>query len=388
MKFGFNRVHGYYIELSRAQSEKVPLNYQRKQTLKNVERYITPELKAFEETVLSAEFKALVREKWLYEHLLDDIYVYMNELTHIADALGLLDVLSNFAERAQTLSWHCPTLVETAGIDIHQGRHPVIEQVLQERFIANDLHLVPTQHMLLITGPNMGGKSTYMRQSALIVLLAHIGSFVPASRVCLGPIDRIFTRIGASDDLAAGRSTFMVEMTEMAYILRQATANSLVLIDEIGRGTSTYDGMALAYACAAYLANTLQSYTLFSTHYFELTTLPDEFTCVQNVHLQATLLQGGIVFLYKVEKGPASHSYGLEVAALAGIPDAVLKIAHQHLQHIQPLPSALYPNSHNIGVSSPSRLSEEFAKINADDLSARDALEFIYRVKALDIMNQ
>ena len=383
LKFGFNRVQGYYIELSRAQSEKVPLNYQRKQTLKNVERYITPELKAFEETVLSAEFKALAREKWLYENLLDEIHQSITELTQIAEALSLLDVLSNLAERAQTLSWHCPKLVDKPGIEIYSGRHPVIERVLQERFIANDLHLKPSQQMLLITGPNMGGKSTYMRQNALIVLLAHMGSFVPAERVSLGPIDRIFTRIGASDDLAAGRSTFMVEMSETAYILRQATPQSLVLIDEIGRGTSTYDGMALAYACAGYLANTIQAYTLFSTHYFELTTMPDEFPCVRNVHLQATLANGGIVFLYKVENGPASHSYGLEVAALAGIPDTVLKIAHQHLQHVQP-PST-NPHPQKDIVSQPSLLSREFAKIDADHLSAREALEFIYRMKALEL---
>ncbi len=387
LKFGFNRVQGYYIELSRAQSEKAPLHYQRKQTLKNVERYITPELKAFEEKVLSAEFKALSREKWLYENILDEVHQSMTELTHIAESLSLLDVLITLAERAQTLNWHCPTLVETPGIDIQNGRHPVIEQILQEEFIANPLHLTPTQQMLLITGPNMGGKSTYMRQNALIVLLAHIGSFVPAERVCLGPIDKIFTRIGASDDLAGGRSTFMVEMTETAYILKQATAQSLVLIDEIGRGTSTYDGMALAHACCAYLASTVKAYTLFSTHYFELTTLPDTFSSIRNVHLKAVLANQSIVFLYKVENGPANRSYGLEVAALAGIPQDVLNLAHQHLQRVQiPLSTperSITPKASNIN----SALSREFAKVNPDHLSARDALELIYSLKALELMN-
>ena len=384
LKFGYNRVHGYYIELSRAQAEKVPLHYQRKQTLKNAERYITPELKTFEEKVLSAESKALAREKWLYENLLDEIHQAITVLSQIAEALSLADVLTTLAERAQSLHWHCPQLDEKAGIDIHGGRHPVIEHILQEQFIANNMRLQPSQSILLITGPNMGGKSTYMRQNALIVLLAHIGSFVPAQNVHLGPIDKIFTRIGASDDLAGGRSTFMVEMTETAHILRQATAQSLVLIDEIGRGTSTYDGMALAYACCAYLANTVKAYTLFSTHYFELTTLPDEFSCIRNVHLQATLANGGIVFLYKVEEGPASRSYGLEVAALAGIPPDVLKLANQHLQQAQQLPpdkqvSLTIP-------APPSAVLLELATVDVDNLSPRAALELVYRLKTLEAL--
>ena len=382
LKFGFNRVQGYYIELSRAQAEKAPLNYQRKQTLKNVERYITPELKAFEEKVLSAEVKALAREKWLYEHLLEEVYQCVDALTQLAEALSLIDVLSNLSERAQSLNWHCPELVETPGIAIHKGRHPVIEQLLQEQFIANDLHLKPMEHTLLITGPNMGGKSTYMRQNALIVLLAHIGSFVPAENVRIGPIDKIFTRIGASDDLSAGRSTFMVEMTETAHILRQATAHSLVLIDEIGRGTSTYDGMALAYATCAYLANTIKAYTLFSTHYFELTTLPQEFSCIRNVHLQATLANGGIVFLYKVEEGHASQSYGLEVAALAGIPADVLNIANQHLRQTQPSPPV--QNTPEPVITPMSAMMRELLTLDADNLTAREALALIYRFKALD----
>ncbi len=333
LKFGYNRVQGYFIELSRSQSEKAPLHFQRKQTLKNVERYITPELKAFEDTVLSAQSKALAREKWLYDNLLDELQQSMASLTQMAQALAQLDVLNNLSERAQTLRWQCPELVEQAGITITQGRHPVIEPLLQETFIANDLDLNPSQSMLLITGPNMGGKSTYMRQNALIVLLAHIGSFVPASHARIGPIDKMFTRIGASDDLASGRSTFMVEMTETAYILRHATHESLILIDEVGRGTSTHDGMALAYACCAYLADTVKAYTLFSTHYFELTTLPQTFPCIRNVHVTAQLTDNGIVFLYHVEPGHASSSYGIDVAALAGIPIEVLNLAKERLSH-------------------------------------------------------
>jgi DNA mismatch repair protein MutS len=423
LKFGFNRVHGYYIELSRLQSEKVPSHYQRKQTLKNVERYTTKELKEFEEKVLSAQVKALAREKWLYENLLTEIQQSIPVLNNMAESLSLLDVLNTLAERATTLAWQCPQLTVEPGLKITAGRHPVIEQLLQEKFIANDLILNPSQHTLLITGPNMGGKSTYMRQNALIVLLAHIGSFVPAKEAKIGPIDKIFTRIGASDDLAAGRSTFMVEMTETAHILRQATAQSLVLIDEIGRGTSTYDGMALAYACCAYLADTIKAYTLFSTHYFELTTLREAFPCIRNVHLKAALntrpLQkvaeesllrgdaeqrttvytsvqedssttkqeassvefpkGSIVFLYKVEEGHASQSYGLEVAALAGIPADVLKLANQHLEQVQPI-----VHHSPIGNLKPSPILEELAHIDPDQLSAREALDFLYRLKTLE----
>ncbi|KTD25888.1 DNA mismatch repair protein MutS [Legionella maceachernii] len=380
LKFGYNRVQGYYIELSRNQSEKAPLHYQRKQTLKNVERYITPELKQFEEKVLSAQVKALAREKWLYDNLLEKMQHYIKSLTQLAHALAELDVLANFAERAQSLNWCCPEFIPQGGIHITQGRHPVVEMALQERFIANDLTLSDKKNMLLITGPNMGGKSTYMRQTALIVLLAHIGSYVPAKRVQIGPLDRIFTRIGASDDLASGRSTFMVEMTETAHILRQATNKSLVLIDEIGRGTSTYDGMALAYATCVYLANTLNAYTLFSTHYFELTHLPELFSCIRNIHLQATLTNDSIVFLYHVEEGPANRSYGLEVAQLAGIPKEVLQLAHQHLTHVQSQP---VPKPVTID-QPPSVILKELAKIDADSLSPREALELIYRLKALE----
>lgn len=335
LKFGYNRVHGYYIELSRNQAAQAPDSYQRTQTLKNAERYITPELKAFEEKVLTAQVKALAREKWLYENLLEAMQPSIPELTETAQAIAELDVLNNFAERAETLHWGKPCLVDKAGIEIKEGRHPVVESILQEQFIANDLTLDPTQNLLLVTGPNMGGKSTYMRQNALIVLLAHIGSYVPAKQATIGPIDKIFTRIGASDDLASGRSTFMVEMTETAYILRQATKHSLVLIDEIGRGTSTFDGMALAYACSLHLANTIEAYTLFSTHYFELTQLPDTFPRIRNVHLSAALEDGKIIFLYQIKPGPASRSYGLEVAALAGIPSDVLSTATHHLKQLE-----------------------------------------------------
>ncbi len=386
LKFGYNRVQGYFIELSRNQAEKAPVNYQRKQTLKNVERYITPELKGFEEKVLSAQVKALAREKWLYENLLIEIQHFIIPLNELAQAIAEIDVLSNFAARAQALKWCCPQLVSEPGLYIKEGRHPVVEQVLQEQFIANDLALNRSTNMLLITGPNMGGKSTYMRQNALIVLLAHIGSYVPAKDALIGPIDRIFTRIGASDDLASGRSTFMVEMTETAHILRQATEKSLVLIDEIGRGTSTYDGMALAYATCVYLANTIKAYALFSTHYFELTDLQEKVNCVKNVHLQASVTTGRIVFLYRVEEGSANRSYGLEVAELAGIPEQVLKLANQHLEvvqtgkEIQPLKRV----KQDIMFETTAPILRELAKIEADNLTAREALELIYRLKALE----
>lgn len=381
LKFGYNRVQGYYIELSRLQAEKAPTYYQRKQTLKNVERYITPELKRFEEKVLSAEVKALAREKWLYDNLLEEILNDLPELTALAAGIAQLDVLTNFAERAASLSWCCPDLTSEDMIDIEDGRHPVIEQVLQEQFIANDLKLEPQQSMWLITGPNMGGKSTFMRQNALIVLLAHTGSFVPAKKARLGRIDKIFTRIGASDDLASGRSTFMVEMTETARILRQATAHSLVLIDEIGRGTSTHDGIALAYAACSYLAETIKAYTLFSTHYFELTTLPEQYPGIRNKHLQAVLSANRIAFLYRVEDGPTDRSYGLEVARLAGMPEAVLGIAAHHLQQATntlAAPAALPPKA------APSPMQALLASINPDDLSAREALDLIYTLKSME----
>ena len=384
LKFGFNSVQGFYIELSRSQAEKAPPNYQRKQTLKNVERYITPELKIFEEKVLSAQVKALAREKWLYENLLIEIQNYINKITEIARGLAELDVLATLAERAQSLKWNCPDLVTSPGINIQSGRHPVIEQIVQERFIANNLQLNPDQNILLITGPNMGGKSTYMRQTALIVLMAHIGSFVPASEATIGPIDRIFTRIGASDDLSSGRSTFMVEMTETAHILRQATHESLVLIDEIGRGTSTYDGMALAYASCAYLATTIKAYTLFSTHYFELTNLPQELPCIRNVHLKASVDTGRIIFLYRVENGSTNRSYGLEVAELAGIPPEVLALAKSHLHQIQDDNKPIHVKETPISTIARSPVLDVLSQTDPDTLTAREALDLIYKLVSLN----
>lgn len=386
LKIAYNRVQGYFIELSRGQADKAPADYQRKQTLKNAERYITPELKQFEEKVLSAQVQALAREKWLYECLLTELLQHLPKLGDLSDAIAQLDVLACFAERARSLNWCCPDMVEEDIIRINEGRHPVIEQVLKEGFIANDLCLQPQQNMLLITGPNMGGKSTYMRQNALIVLLAHLGSYVPAKSARIGPVDKIFTRIGASDDLASGRSTFMVEMTETANILRQASRNSLVLIDEIGRGTSTYDGMALAYATGVYLAETIKAYTLFSTHYFELTDLPQQFPAIQNRHLQASISTGRIVFLYRIEEGQASRSYGLEVAELAGIPADVLRMANQHLrQHEQQSVNPGNPLPRPEPVAKKSAVMDKLASIDVDSLSARGALDLIYQLKEMSI---
>ncbi|MFZ1492686.1 MAG: DNA mismatch repair protein MutS [Candidatus Competibacter denitrificans] len=336
LKVGFNRVHGYYIEVTRAQSQAVPADYLRRQTLKGAERYIIPELREFEHKALRAQEQALAREKLLYEDLLDQLIARLPTLQATAAALAELDVLANLAERANALRWNPPELVDAPGIEITAGRHPVVEQVLDEPFVPNDLRLEPEQRrMLVITGPNLGGKSTFMRQTALIVLLAHIGSYVPAQHAIIGPIDRIFTRIGASDDLATGRSTFMVEMSEAANILHNATPHSLVLIDEIGRGTSTFDGLALAWACAAHLASTVRAFTLFATHYFELTRLPDEQPGIANVHLDAVEHGETIVFLHQVQDGPASRSYGLQVAALAGVPPVVIQQARQRLRLLE-----------------------------------------------------
>ncbi len=335
LKVGFNRVHGFYIEISKAQAQSAPADYIRRQTLKNAERFVTPELKSFEEKVLSAKSKALAREKQLYETLLAKISEAQTDLQQTSQALAVLDVLANLAERADRLNWIQPTLVDQPCIEINQGRHPIVEAVCQTPFIANDLNLNKKTKMLLITGPNMGGKSTYMRQNALIILMASIGSYVPAQSVQLGPVDRIFTRIGSADDLAGGRSTFMVEMTETAHILRHATANSLVLMDEIGRGTSTFDGLSLAWAVAQTLAESSKAYTLFATHYFELTHLAEQQTIVANVHLSAQEHKQDIIFLHHVEPGPASQSYGLAVAKLAGIPNTVIKAAQTKLQELE-----------------------------------------------------
>ena len=341
LRVAYNRVHGYYIELPRSQSERAPPEWQRRQTVKNAERFITPELKQFEDKVLGSRDRALARERELYDGLLDRLVAELAPLKRMAAALALADVLANLAERAVSLRYVRPELVEEPGLRIEGGRHPVVERVLDDPFVPNDLELAAARRMLVITGPNMGGKSTYMRQAALILVLASIGSFVPARRAVIGPFDRIFTRIGASDDLAGGRSTFMVEMTEAAVILNAATDRSLVLMDEIGRGTSTYDGLSLAFACARHIATRLRAFTLFATHYFELTKLADQVPAVANVHLDATEHADGIAFLHAVKPGPASRSYGLAVAQKAGVPRSVIDAAREYLgrlerQHTKP----------------------------------------------------
>lgn len=335
LKVGFNRVHGYYIEISRLHSDQAPVEYIRRQTLKNAERFITPELKAFEDKALSAKSKSLAREKELYESLLDQLNQVLSELQTTSQALAQLDVLHNFAERAAALNLTCPTLHHGDGIQIIGGRHPVVESVISEPFVPNDLDLNSRRSLLMITGPNMGGKSTYMRQIALITLLAHTGCFVPAQSASISVVDRIFTRMGSSDDLAGGRSTFMVEMTETANILNNASQNSLVLMDEVGRGTSTFDGLSLAWAAVDYLAKELKCYVLFATHYFELTTLADQLENAANVHLTATEYEDDIVFLHKVHEGPASQSYGLQVAQLAGVPRDVIGHAKHKLKELE-----------------------------------------------------
>ncbi len=384
LKVGYNRVHGYYIEISRAQSEQAPTEYIRRQTLKNAERFITPELKEFEDKALSSKSRALAREKFLYEELLDKLAEHIQVLQISAAALSELDVLNNLAERAITLRLCRPDFTSELGIHIEAGRHPVIEQVIDEPFVPNDICLDNAKRMLIITGPNMGGKSTYMRQTALIVLLAHIGSFVPAGKTSIGPIDRIFTRIGAADDLASGRSTFMVEMTETANILHNATANSLVLLDEIGRGTSTFDGLSLAWASAAHLATDIKALTLFATHYFELTTLPELIPHITNVHLDATEYEDKIIFLHAVKEGPANQSYGLQVAQLAGVPHSVVKLAKRKLFElennvVEPIKQTVQHDLFAEPKSHP--LTEKINNINPDDLSPREALDVLYVLK-------
>ncbi len=323
LKLGFNRIQGFFIEVNRSQADRVPPEYLRRQTVKSAERFITPELKSFEDKVLGARERAQARERQLYDSLLDQLSANLPALQASAAAIAEVDVLSCFAERATTLQCAQPELVEEPLLRIDAGRHPVVERASREPFIPNDLRFDDARRMLIITGPNMGGKSTYMRQTALIVILAHIGCFVPARRAILGPMDRIFTRIGASDDLAGGRSTFMLEMTETANILNNATDQSLVLMDEVGRGTSTFDGLSLAWACAAFIATKIRAFTLFATHYFELTSLASEAPAVVNVHVEAVEHGDRLVFLHSVKEGPANQSYGLQVAALAGIPKAV-----------------------------------------------------------------
>ena len=394
LKVAYNHVHGYYIEVTNAQAEKVPEDYRRRQTLKNAERYITPELKAFEDKALSARDRALALEKALYEALLDLLAPHIRRLQAIAAALAQLDVLACFAGVAARRGFCRPEFRAETVLEIEAGRHPVVEARVeseQQRFIPNDCRLSPTRQLLLVTGPNMGGKSTYMRQVALIALLAHTGSFVPAKSVRIGPLDQIYTRIGASDDLAGGRSTFMVEMTESANILHNATAQSLVLMDEIGRGTSTFDGLALAGAIAQHLLEKNRSLTLFATHYFELTRLAVDYKTAANVHLDAVEHKDSIVFLHAVEDGPANRSYGLQVAALAGVPKPVIRNARRQLDTLEqqallrggqddlflaaPAPAAPEPE--------PDPLREAFQGVNPDDLSPREALEMLYRLKKL-----
>ncbi len=387
LKVGFNRVHGYYIEVSRLSSDKVPMDYQRRQTLKAAERYITPELKALEDKVLSASERALAREKMLYDQLLDQLITHLGKLQQTAAALASLDALSNLAERALKLDMHAPQLDDTPGIDIKAGRHLVIEHAQQTPFTPNDIHVDQQQRMLIVTGPNMGGKSTYMRQTALIVLLAYIGSYVPARSARIGPIDRIFTRIGAADDLAGGRSTFMVEMTETANILHNASAQSLVLMDEIGRGTSTFDGLALAWACAESLAREIKAYTLFATHYFELTSLPEHFPEVCNVHLDASEHDKHIIFLHSVKPGPASKSYGLQVAALAGVPDSVIQRAHIKLHQLEdegPMTNTCDTDKADTKQAYPGLLMAYLAQINPDTTNPKQALDLLYQIKQLE----
>nr|WP_081683489.1 DNA mismatch repair protein MutS [Arenimonas composti] len=393
LKVGYNRVHGYYIEISKGQSERAPAHYTRRQTLTGAERYITEELKAFEDKVLGARDRALTREKFLYEQLLDRLNEGLEPLRRCAAALAELDVLAAFAERALALDWTAPELVDAPCLQIERGRHPVVEAVRAEPFEPNELLLDEQRRMLVITGPNMGGKSTYMRQNALIVLLAHIGSFVPAAKAVIGPIDRILTRIGAGDDLARGQSTFMVEMAETSYILHHATAQSLVLMDEIGRGTSTYDGLALAEACARHLAQKNRAWTLFATHYFELTALAEPGSGIANVHLDAVEHGDRLVFMHAVKDGPANRSFGLQVAALAGLPREVVAQARRTLAELESrggphaaaatAPAALdAPLQFGLFAPQTSPALEELAAIEPDELSPKQALEALYRLKA------
>lgn len=392
LKVGYNNVHGFYIQVSRGQSHLVPPHYVRRQTLKNAERYIIEELKQHEDKVLNSKSRALALEKQLWEELFDLLLPHLEQLQQLAASVAQLDVLQNLAERAENLEYCRPTLVQEAGIHIQGGRHPVVERVMNEPFIANPIELNPQRRMLIITGPNMGGKSTYMRQTALIALMAHIGSYVPAESASIGPLDRIFTRIGASDDLASGRSTFMVEMTETANILHNATRNSLVLMDGIGRGTSTYDGLSLAWASAEWLAKEIGAMTLFATHYFELTELPNVLPHLANVHLDAVEHGDGIAFMHAVQEGAASKSYGLAVAGLAGVPKPVIKNARAKLQQLELLSSqpaeTRKPSRVDIAnqlslIPEPSAVEQALAGVDPDQLTPRQALDMLYQLKKL-----
>src|SRR5665811_2598984 len=393
LRVQFNKVHGFFIEVTQGQIDKVPADYRRRQTLKNAERFITPELKAFEDKALSAQERALSREKWLYEQLLDQLQVFVPALTRLARALATLDALCALTERSLTLEWCAPEFVREPCLDITQGRHPVVQARLAETssgaFIANDTHLGPKQRMQIITGPNMGGKSTYMRQIAVIVLLASLGSYVPASACRLGPIDAIHTRIGAADDLANAQSTFMLEMLEAAQILHAATPNSLVLMDEIGRGTSTFDGLALASAIATQLHDKTQAYTLFATHYFELTEFPATHHGAINVHVSAAESGRDIVFLHEIQSGPASKSYGIQVARLAGMPAAVLNQAQHTLAALEAQATQsraqvdLFAAPPVVEAITASAVESALGAINPDNLSPREALEALYQLKKI-----
>ncbi len=390
LKVGYNKVQGFYIEISRAHSDhKIPANYNRRQTLKNAERYITAELKAFEDKVLSAKERALSREKYLYERLLEILQADLKKLQDSSAGLAELDVLNNFAERADTLKYYPPQFSDQEGIEIVEGRHPVVEAVQETPFIPNDLTLDNQHRMLLITGANMSGKSVYMRQTALIVLMAHIGSFVPAQKAVLGPIDGIFTRIGASDDLAGGRSTFMVEMTETANILHNATRNSLVLMDEIGRGTSTFDGLSLAWASAEHLATKIGAYTLFATHYFEMTRLPEIYKMIANIHMDAVEQGDKLIFMHTVKAGPASQSYGLQVALLAGVPRSVVNQARSHLKKLEEQQLLMTPQQTKLNLAPPPSTGTTHSVVTklqtilVEDLTPRQALELVYQLKGM-----
>ena len=393
LKVAYNRVHGFYIEIPRSQAKEIPPEYIRRQTLKTAERFILPELKEFEDKVLSARERSLSREKSLYETLLQDLAVYTLTLRKTAQNIAEIDVLSNFAERAVLFNYCRPELSDEVGIKISAGRHPVVERTLDNPFVPNDLNMDTKRRMLMITGPNMGGKSTYMRQITLIVLMAHIGCFVPAESAVIGPIDRIFTRIGAHDDLSTGRSTFMVEMTEAANILNNATSNSLVLMDEIGRGTSTFDGLSLAWSFAEYLAKQKQAFTLFATHYFELTALPEIITTIANVHINAVEHGDKIVFLHSVKEGPANQSYGLQVAQLAGVPKNVIAQARKKLHQLEldarQTPQQGQTLSLNLGFeediidSVAEEIKTALEAIDPDELTPKQALDQLYQLKKL-----
>ena len=389
LKLGYNRIQGFYIEVSRAQAERVPADYVRRQTVKSAERFITPELKSFEDKVLSARERSLARERLLYDELLTQLIAELAALQATAAAIAVLDVLANLAERAVSLRWSKPELVAETCLQVKGGRHPVVEAFSERAFVPNDLDLDDARRMLVITGPNMGGKSTYMRQTALIVILAGMGSFVPAERAVLGPIDRIFTRIGASDDLAAGHSTFMLEMTETAVILNNATERSLVLMDEVGRGTSTFDGLSLAWASARHIATRIRAFTLFATHYFELTALARETEGCANVHLDATEHGDELVFLHAVKEGPANRSFGLQVAALAGVPREVIGHARRYLEELERArdqrgaPAAQTELPLVVAAPDPraAALLSELETLDPDRLSPREALETLYRLR-------